>query len=53
MPKNFDEFVHRTGRTGRAGNLGRAISFIDEDIPEDGKLAAQIAMVGKNNWPKI
>ena len=31
MPRSFDEFVHRTGRTGRAGTRGRAISFINPD----------------------
>jgi len=29
MPKDVDEYVHRIGRTGRVGNLGRAISFYD------------------------
>eukprot|EP00088_Acartia_fossae_P000940 TRINITY_DN1034_c0_g1_i10.p1 TRINITY_DN1034_c0_g1~~TRINITY_DN1034_c0_g1_i10.p1 ORF type:complete len:569 (-),score=165.91 TRINITY_DN1034_c0_g1_i10:678-2384(-) len=29
MPKDVDEYVHRVGRTGRVGNLGRATSFYD------------------------
>ncbi|KAG0671639.1 mRNA splicing protein prp28 [Maudiozyma exigua] len=30
MPKNFEEYVHRIGRTGRAGRTGVAITFIGE-----------------------
>jgi len=30
LPKDIDEYVHRIGRTGRCGNLGRATSFFDE-----------------------
>ncbi|MEQ8302890.1 MAG: DEAD/DEAH box helicase [Cyclobacteriaceae bacterium] len=29
QPKNFDSYVHRIGRTGRAGKGGRAYTFID------------------------
>ncbi|KNB46031.1 hypothetical protein JH06_1558 [Blastocystis sp. subtype 4] len=29
-PQNIDDYVHRIGRTGRAGNTGVAISFINE-----------------------
>ena len=38
FPYEPDDYVHRIGRTGRAGNTGIAISFADEDesfaIPE-------------------
>lgn len=30
MPKNIDDYVHRIGRTGRCGNNGESISFINE-----------------------
>lgn len=30
LPKEIDEYVHRIGRTGRAGHTGRAISFYEE-----------------------
>lgn len=31
LPDNPDDYVHRIGRTGRAGNLGTSISFVSED----------------------
>lgn len=34
-PKNIQEFIHRTGRTGRAGNKGVAVTFLtaaDEEL---------------------
>ena len=37
LPKEIDEYVHRIGRTGRCGNLGKATSFFDPD--KDGQLA--------------
>ncbi|CAD7927302.1 unnamed protein product [Amoebophrya sp. A25] len=30
MPKNIDDYVHRIGRTGRAGRHGKAIAFIND-----------------------
>ncbi|GAB5365857.1 hypothetical protein AAMO2058_001094500 [Amorphochlora amoebiformis] len=30
-PNNIDEYVHRIGRTGRAGKKGTAISFVNEE----------------------
>uniref|UniRef100_A0A6S7ZPY1 RNA helicase n=1 Tax=Aplanochytrium stocchinoi TaxID=215587 RepID=A0A6S7ZPY1_9STRA len=30
MPSNIDDYVHRIGRTGRAGNKGTAISMMNE-----------------------
>ncbi|AIF53380.1 DEAD/DEAH box helicase [Pelosinus sp. UFO1] len=31
MPLDNESYVHRIGRTGRAGNLGRAISFVTKN----------------------
>jgi len=39
LPKTIDEYVHRIGRTGRCGNVGKAISFFNPDSEEDRKLA--------------
>ena len=30
MPRNIDSYVHRIGRTGRAGNVGLATAFVNE-----------------------
>src|SRR5206468_11073076 len=30
VPQNADEYVHRIGRTGRAGNSGVAVTFVAE-----------------------
>jgi ATP-dependent RNA helicase RhlE len=31
LPDNLDDYIHRIGRTGRAGKIGQAISFIMPD----------------------
>lgn len=36
IPKSIDEYVHRIGRTGRVGNVGKATSFFDSDQVSDG-----------------
>lgn len=28
-PKQYDDYIHRIGRTGRAGNSGRALTFVE------------------------
>jgi len=30
LPTNIDDYVHRIGRTGRAGNTGAALSYVNE-----------------------
>jgi ATP-dependent RNA helicase DDX3X len=30
LPTNIDDYVHRIGRTGRAGNTGAALSFVND-----------------------
>jgi ATP-dependent RNA helicase DDX3X len=39
LPKDIDSYVHRIGRTGRAGNKGLATSFVGRD---DGKIAGSL-----------
>lgn len=43
LPNSIDEYVHRIGRTGRCGNIGRAISFYDPDT--DGSLAHSLVTI--------
>ncbi|GAB6031640.1 hypothetical protein CHUAL_009400 [Chamberlinius hualienensis] len=31
LPTDIDEYVHRIGRTGRVGNIGKSTSFFDPD----------------------
>lgn len=31
IPKSIDDYVHRIGRTGRVGNVGKATSFFDPE----------------------
>ena len=38
-PNHYEDYVHRVGRTGRAGNKGVAFTFI---TPDEGKLAQDI-----------
>lgn len=44
MPKQIDDYVHRIGRTGRAGRKGTAIAFVNERcnyLPELGHLLSE------------
>lgn len=43
LPKTIDEYVHRIGRTGRVGNLGKATSFYDPD--QDRPLARSLKKI--------
>ncbi len=43
FPKVIDDYVHRIGRTGRAGDKGTSISFIDPD--DDGKIVRDLIQI--------
>ncbi len=45
VPKSVDDYIHRVGRTGRAGQTGIAITFV---TPEETKIWQQIIAIGKN-----
>jgi len=40
MPNTIDDYVHRIGRTGRVGNTGTAVSFIND---ENRTIASELA----------
>ena len=45
IPRNADDYVHRIGRTGRAGMQGEAVTIV---TPEDRKaLAKVVALIGR------
>jgi len=50
LPAEIDEYVHRIGRTGRVGNVGRAVSFFDAgtDMPLIGALKTILGDAGQN-----
>merc|ERR1711957_429095 len=44
MPKQLDDYVHRIGRTGRAGRKGTAVAFVNERcqfLPDLGDLLTE------------
>ena len=45
LPSSIDEYVHRIGRTGRCGNLGKATSFFSAD--SDHAMAAPLLRILK------
>ncbi len=50
LPNVAEDYVHRIGRTGRAGNEGEALSLVCVD---ELKLLADIERLIKNNIPKV
>ena len=42
LPSNIDDYVHRIGRTGRAGNIGNALSLFCEKNRNIGKELAEL-----------
>lgn len=50
IPSDIDDYVHRIGRTGRAGSRGQAISFFNE---RNYKISADLYQVLKESHQKI
>ena len=48
LPEQAEDYVHRIGRTGRAGMSGKAISFA---MPDQGSLVREIEMLTRVNLP--
>ncbi|KCV73226.1 hypothetical protein H696_00768 [Fonticula alba] len=48
MPKEIDEYIHRIGRTGRAGHRGRAMTFFSaRDAPVAPALVNRLQLAGQ------
>ena len=45
LPSHIFDYIHRIGRTGRVGHIGRATSFFDSDCETDCKLAPRLVEV--------
>lgn len=48
LPKDIDDYVHRIGRTGRAGNKGKATSFFDPSNDKNVELAPALVNILTN-----
>merc|ERR1719174_2054697 len=52
LPNNIDAYVHRIGRTGRCGNNGNAISFVNEGNKPVIKTLMQLLKESKSEIPQ-
>ena len=50
LPYSAEDYVHRIGRTGRAGMPGEAISLVS---PEENKLLAEVERLLKRKLPRL
>ena len=53
LPTDIDEYVHRIGRTGRAGNVGEAISFFNDKNRNIGKDLYEILVETQQILPQF
>lgn len=54
MPENMDDYVHRIGRTGRAGKSGIAITLFNvKDFRDNSKADELYELIGQQNKAKI
>ncbi|QLL34796.1 hypothetical protein HG536_0H01710 [Torulaspora globosa] len=49
VPKQFEDYIHRIGRTGRAGSKGTAVSFLGDD--ENPEIVEAIWKYSRDNNP--
>ena len=49
-PNHLEDYVHRAGRTGRAGNIGTAVTFITED---QGRYSGNIAKALRESGQEV
>lgn len=51
MPQQIEDYIHRIGRTGRAGNQGDSLSFVD--ARNDSKIIGELIDVMEEADQKI
>jgi len=51
FPGNIEDYIHRIGRTGRAGKTGIAISFFDASV--DGRKAGKLVKILENSKQEV
>jgi ATP-dependent RNA helicase DDX3X len=51
LPTDIDDYVHRIGRTGRAGNVGRASTFFNDNNRNVAKALADLLKEANQNVP--
>lgn len=51
MPGNIEDYVHRIGRTGRAGNTGTAITFFEDSSKHMARKMIQILKDAQQEVP--
>uniref|UniRef100_A0A090X7C7 Probable ATP-dependent RNA helicase DDX52 n=3 Tax=Ixodes ricinus TaxID=34613 RepID=A0A090X7C7_IXORI len=51
LPPSVVSYVHRVGRTGRAGHRGRAITFFTEDDVLEGRLRSIVQLLRESGQP--
>lgn len=51
LPSNIDDYVHRIGRTGRAGNVGHALSLINDKNRNIAKELAELLVENQQELP--
>lgn len=51
MPGNIEDYVHRIGRTGRAGNSGTAITFFEDSSKHMARKMIQILKDANQDVP--
>lgn len=52
LPPNAEDYVHRIGRTGRAGASGEAISLVDDKDIKEERLLKDIEKLLKREFPR-
>lgn len=52
LPQNIEDYIHRIGRTGRAGDKGVSISFFTEDDKKLSKSLQEVLIKGGQNVPE-